>query len=617
MKKLLFTFIITMSMFSLRAQCPGCIPVDCSAQNPDGGLCDTIVTGMANNPMDEQISFFMPKQVYTTLLPGGGYVQLDRIQVTGIVGLPLGLSWETSKSPSNEYFPQQGGDSIGCARLCGTPLQAGTFPLVVYLLADVTAPVVGQVRNQSQTYTNATVIILPDTSGGVASFSITPNTTTSCDPLTLTFEGKIDGTPNPTTYAWDFGNGNTATGKNPGNQTFTDAGVYPVRLETSIYNYVITQVRVFDVNNSFSGDIEEVTTLQNPDLYFVIPVLGYQSSTVSDTRSATWSNLQIEIPQGTTSFELRVWDDDNGPPFGSQDDSLARVTINVASGTFLWTDANGTVTNGLIVMDTMLGNYFDESLDITIAPYSTAELVTLPGDSVCEGDTIVLSLEGTDVFQYNWFKDSILLGAATDTFIVLDSTIQTGLYWAEVLNSAGCKTVSEQRALLVDRFPPVPVFYLNPLNNLLYTINSAGMAQIQWFLNGSPIAGATGAQYTVKDTGSYTVEYTNYAQCSEMSAPFQVTVITGIADPGSFIHASVFPNPNKGIFTVQVQLQNPGDVEIFLTDNVGKQIFHATETTASLVYAKDFDFSALPAGVYFLKVMSANKQLTKKILLAD
>lgn len=617
MKQFFITTLFFLAAHIVRAQCPGCVPVDCSAQNPDGGLCDTIITGMANHPLDKQISFFMPKEVYTTLLPGGGYVQLDRIQVTGIVGLPLGLSWETSKSPSNEYFPQQGGDSIGCARLCGTPLQSGTFPLVVYLLADVTAPVVGQVKNQSQTYTNATVIIIPDTSGGVASFSITPNITSSCDPLTLTFEGKIDGAPNPTTYDWDFGNGSTSAAKNPGSQTYSDAGIYPVSLTTSIYNYVITEVRVFNVNNTYSGDIEELTNLQNPDLYFNIPVLGYTSSSGTDSKTATWSGLSIEIPAGTTEFELRVWDDDNGPPFGSQDDSLGRAIINVARGTFLWNDVNGTVTNGVIVMDTMLGNVFSETLDITIAPYSTADLFTMPSDSVCEGDTVLLTLEGTDVFQFNWFKDSIYFAAATDTFLELESPAESGIYWVEVLNSVGCKTVSAQKSVLVDPVPPVPVFYLNPPNNLLYTINAGGIAVIQWFLDGNPIAGATRGQYTATDTGFYTVEYTNYVGCSAISAPVDVSMITSVGEFAEAISATVFPNPSNGNFTVQLQVQQPGDVEIVLTDNIGKEIFHATETAATLVYTKDFDFSALSAGVYFLKVMSANKQLTKKILLTN
>lgn len=617
MKHFFSALVIILFAFAVRAQCPGCVPVDCSAQNPAGGLCDTVVTGMANHPLDQQISFFMPKQVYTTLLPGGGYVQLDRIQVTGIVGLPLGLNWETNHSPSNEYYPQQGGDSLGCARLCGTPLQSGTFPLTVYLLADVTAPVVGQVKNQSQTYTNATVIILPDTSGGVSSFSITPNTSTSCDPLTLAFEARIDGAPNPTTYAWDFGNGNTATGKNPGSQTYSSQGSYPVTLETSIYNFVITQVRVFDVNNNYVGDIEELTALQNPDLYFTIPVLGYQSSSGTDSRSANWQNLQVEIPQGTTEIEMRIWDDDNGPPFGSQDDSLARVKINVASGTFLWDDDNGTVTNGIIVFDTMLGNYFNETLDVTIAPYSTADLITVPSDSVCEGDTIVLSLTGSDVFQYNWFKDSVFLGSATDTFISLDTSVASGTYWAEVLNSVGCKTVSAPRSLLVDPLPPVPVFYFNPPNNLLYTINGGGVATYEWFLNGTLIPGANRAQYTAKDTGYYTVQYTNYVGCSEISAPYHVTVVTALTELDNALQAVVFPNPTTGRFMVQLQMDKSADVEIVFTDNVGREIYHATQSAHPPVFAKEFDFGNLPAGIYFLRAQSDKGQVTKKILLTD
>src|SRR5436190_13632913 len=114
MRRIFTTAILFSISLLLRAQCT---PVDCSAQRPAGGLCDTIVLGMANHPLDEQISFYMPKQVYTNLIPGGGYVQLDRIQVTGIVGLPLGLNWETNHSPSNEYHPQQGPDSLGCSRL--------------------------------------------------------------------------------------------------------------------------------------------------------------------------------------------------------------------------------------------------------------------------------------------------------------------------------------------------------------------------------------------------------------------------------------------------------------------------------------------------------------------
>ncbi|MGA9751673.1 MAG: hypothetical protein WBS54_07780 [Acidobacteriota bacterium] len=53
----------------------------------------------------------------------------------------------------------------------------------------------------------------------------------------------------------------------------------------------------------------------------------------------------------------------------------------------------------------------------------------------------------------------------------------------------------------------------------------ASMSTYQWYLGGSPVAGATSASYTAIQTGSYTVSYTNSSGCSGTSAPFAVTIV--------------------------------------------------------------------------------------------
>ncbi len=592
-----------------RAQCPGCTATNCAATNPDGGLCDTILIGMANHPMDEQISFYAPTSIYTTLLPGGGYVQLDKIKITGVVGLPLGLNWEANHSPANEYFPQTG-DSIGCVRVCGTPIQADTFRLTVYLLADVTAPIVGQVKNNQQTYNNAVVIILPDTSGGVASFSIDPNIKSSCDPLTLTFEGKIDGSPNRTDWDWDFGNGNTGTGKNPGSQTYSTPGDYPVSLTTTIYNYVITQVRVFDVNNSYTGDIEELTTLQNPDLYFNIPVLGYTSSVGSDSRSQTWSGLHIVVPQGTTEIELRVWDKDNGPPFGSQDDSLARVTVNLAIGTFLWNDGSGTATNGVIVIGDTVGNVFTETLDIEIGEKPVPAVTTSAGDSICGGDSTILTLAGSGIYQFTWFKDSVFIAGAVDTFLNVKTA---GVYWAEVTSQSGCTVVSDPRPVRVFPYPPAPSVYFSASSNLLYTTNASHVALIRWYQNGVEVAGANDYKLTATDTGHYTVEYSNALGCATVSEPFAVTDVTGVNDlPETTV--LIHPNPNDGKFQLEIGQAAAALLSILITDAQGKMVY-SEDAAGNNVFNKTFSLPELKAGMYFVRVLSGKSQRVEKMLI--
>jgi len=609
MKHLMLLFCTLMAAGALRAQCPGCTPVNCAAQNPDGGLCDTILIGMANHPMDEQISFYMPTEIYTTLLPGGGYVQLDRIEITSVVGLPLGLGWESNHSPANEYFPQTG-DSVGCVRVCGTPIQADTFRLTVYLLADVTAPVVGQVKNNSQTYNNAVVIVLPDTSGGVASFAVTPPVYSSCDPLTLSFAANITSATNPVDYTWDFGNGNTGTGPTPGSQTYSDAGGYAVSLTTTISEYVIRRVRVTQVNGNWTGDIEELTSfLNSPDLYFTIPSLGYTSSEKTNTGTpATWSNLSIHIPVGTTEFELRVYDKDNGPPLGSQDDSLGSAIINVATGTFLWNDRNGTVTDGDIIMEDTTGTVFSETLDITIGVKPTPVLTLMASDSICGGDTAVIALSGSGILQYGWFKDSVFLSAAQDTFLPATAT---GTYWVEATSASGCNAVAEPLDVTVLPSPPAPVVNFNGADKV-YASNALNNA-IQWFLNGDEIPGANSYILTVTDTGMYSVEYSNASGCRSLSDELSVTnIISGLGEiPGVIV--SIFPNPCRGAFRLMLSETGSG-AEVSITDIAGREVYHIRGSSAGGLIA-DVNLANEPSGVYLCRISTERGLTVEKILI--
>lgn len=609
MKHLLTAVFAVLCASMLRAQCPGCTPNNCASTNPDGGLCDTILIGMANHPMDEQISFYMPTEIYTTLLPGGGYVQLDKIKITGVVGLPLGLNWESNHSPANEYFPQTG-DSIGCVRMCGTPLQADTFRLTVYLLADVTAPVVGQVKNNVQTYNNAVVIILPDTAGGVSSFSVSPEIYQSCDPLTLAFEARLTSPTNPVSYAWDFGNGNTATGINPPSQTFSDPGSYPVTLTTTINEYVIRRVRVIQVNGGWTGDIEELTSfLNSPDLYFTLPTLGYTSSEKTNTSTpATWNNLSIHVPIGTSQFEIRIYDKDNGPPLGSQDDSLGSAIIDVATGTFLWTDRNGTVTNGDIVINDTVGTVFSETLDVEIGEKPEPALAVLSNDSICGGDTTVLALSGTGIAQFTWFKDSVFIQGAMDTFYPVT---EAGVYWVEAVSASGCEVTTDAEQIKVFSLPRKPSVYYNAAQRLLYTTNASNIPLIQWYQDGVAIAGANAYNYTVTEDGTYTVTYSNVLGCSTASDSTVVTGVTVGISGGMEGMVQLYPNPNEGVFRVELT-DAAGECSIIITDNVGRKVYDE-RVVAGAGFGKTIDLSGAASGLYFFRVMSAKGQRVEKM----
>ncbi len=611
MTKYLLSIVFAVCVsINARAQCPGCAPVNCAATNPDGGLCDTILIGMANHPLDENISFYMPKQVYTTLLPGGGYVQLDRIQVTAVAGLPLGLNWESNHSGNgNQYYPQTG-DTIGCVRMCGTPIQADTFPLTVYLLADVTAPVVGQVKNQQQTYSNAVVIILPDTSGGVSTFTVTPFITSSCDPLSLTFDANLTNPTNPVIYQWNFGNGNSSALKSPPAQDFTAPGEYKVSLVTTIREYVLRRVRIVQVNGNWTGDIEELTAFLNaPDLIFKIPEIGYTSSEKTNAGlPATWQNLSVHLPVGTSQFTIEIYDKDNGPPLGSPDDFLGSAVINVAAGTFLWDDSAGTVTNGDVMIDDTVGSVFTDTLPIRIGTKPEVMLESFPADSICGGDTTTLYLTGTGIFQYTWFQDSVATPLVTDTFQEVEAT---GLFWVDVTSNDGCSAQTNTRQVTVIPRPYVPQFYFNPSSRLLYTVNHSGVTLIQWYKDGQVIQGSNSSSITLTESGNYKVEYFNKLGCSVMSEEKQITVTGILRGPlGQDRVMVVFPNPFEDNFSIRFPAGlNEDELILSLIDYTGREVFNKRISAFGNSDALTVQAPGLPGGIYLLRVLSTNQRL--------
>ncbi|MBK6776987.1 MAG: PKD domain-containing protein [Flavobacteriales bacterium] len=84
-----------------------------------------------------------------------------------------------------------------------------------------------------------TLVLLPG-SGGNRVSPFTP--TNGCGSAEVQFTASIDGAPDPTTYAWDFGNGNTGSDALPPAQTYGSPGTYTVSLQTTIGGYVLDVV---------------------------------------------------------------------------------------------------------------------------------------------------------------------------------------------------------------------------------------------------------------------------------------------------------------------------------------------------------------------------------------
>jgi len=148
------------------------------------------------------------------------------------------------------------------------------------------------------------------------------------------------------------------------------------------------------------------------------------------------------------------------------------------------------------------------------------------------------------------------------------------------------------------------VFHTSTLNAPNISISNGVLSSSygqgnQWFLNGTPIAGATFSSYAPTQTGNYTVQVTIDGCPSPLSAPYNfiVTAITGPVLPDGI---KVYPNPvetllfidNPAIRKLHITIYSPEGLLVSETESSKRKI--------------EINMRGLPAGMYIIRLTGKN-----------
>jgi hypothetical protein len=128
----------------------------------------------------------------------------------------------------------------------------------------------------------------------------------------------------------------------------------------------------------------------------------------------------------------------------------------------------------------------------------------------------------------------------------------------------------------------------------------------QWYLNGSPISGATHSYYVPTASGSYTVVTTDNNSCNRVTAKYGYTT-TSIGDHSNSGLIQVSPNPANEYFILNVNSQALGSALIF-SDLTGRVI-----TSGKIDQEQSrYDIHDLSAGVYLLRIGTKSYMVVKQ-----
>lgn len=182
-----------------------------------------------------------------------------------------------------------------------------------------------------------------------------------------------------------------------------------------------------------------------------------------------------------------------------------------ASLSILW-NVVGTGTITVLQRDTITGCAGTAMLTVIIDSTLKPVIRDVP-PFLCEGMSAVLRTD-KGYTTYQWFKDNAAIsGATTDTLIIS----QAGVYSVSVVGTGNCAGISDKVTVIVYPLPPKPVIFQN--DTILYTTTVA--ATYQWYMNGTPIPGATNDTLIITGTaGDYTLRITDANGCSSISDPY-------------------------------------------------------------------------------------------------
>lgn len=131
------------------------------------------------------------------------------------------------------------------------------------------------------------------------------------------------------------------------------------------------------------------------------------------------------------------------------------------------------------------------------------------------------------------------------------------------------------------------------------------------YLNGNTITATGAAQNITLQPGEFHV-YLNRNLTNAV-----ITPVSGLNGSGSQLEASIYPNPSNSVSVLDLYVPQNGLVQVDLLNNLGqkiKTIFSGTMTKGKHSLPLTDKINNLPAGVYLLRIQTANKVLPVKLV---
>jgi Zn-dependent metalloprotease/PKD repeat protein len=468
--------------------------------------------------------------------------------------------------------------------------------------------------------------VLP-TAPPVVNFSA--DVTNSCTGI-INFDDNSVGGAN--TWLWRFGDGNTSTNQNPVH-VYTASGIYQVTLiaTNTIGTDSLVQSNYITVNLPVAptpvvspvtincGDDAILDATGNAELHwFDVPIGG----NLLDTGSTY--NTPIMNSNGTYYVQSVVESPSNymNPPSNAMGNGS-----NYTNNTFraLVFDVLSPVV--LVSVKVYATGTANRTIQLRNSAGVTLQSITLNIPDGVSRPVLNLNLPVGTGYQLgigggaNLYRNSTGANYPYTFPGMLSITGNTAagsagyyyFFYEWEIQAPACLSARTPIDVLVNE--PIPSFSSTTLGlTTTFTNSSVGATSYLWDFGDGNTSTASNPVHTYNFDGIYTVMLYAYSgNCVDSSSITLNLITTGISAGAASLSLNIFPNPNAGLFTIQVNSLSEELMDLSVVNALGQLVYNASLGKGK--QAINLDLSSEAKGIYFVKLANQDSMLVKKLIL--
>ncbi len=307
--------------------------------------------------------------------------------------------------------------------------------------------------------------------------------------------------------------------------------------------------------------------------------------------------------------------DSYGSSIASPVNSCSPIAGKVTNNTDC-NDANFAIKPGA----TEICNGIDDNCNASIDEGVVSATITPSGPTTfCKGSNVILSANTGGGYTYIWNKNGAAIAGATGANY---TATLSGNYTVKVTVAGGCFAVSAITVVSVSASPTASIStpdgtdLCGKVNVRLKANNGTGYIY-QWFKGAAPLVGETGLIYYATATGNYKVNVTNALGCSKLSAAKSISKTCREEEIIASENLHIFPNPASSVLFIESTI-NPEikSGSMYLINMLGEQIYFREFAIENGVISEQLNIDyTVPAGLYFVKLLVAEKEFTRQIVI--